>query len=88
METVLKEYDAKLDSKNRITLRDIKYDYYHVLTYEDGSIILSPRKLISPTEKISREQILNAVSEIRKKAMEDGTADMSIEEINSVIYGD
>lgn len=87
METLLKEYDAKLDSKNRITLRDIKYDYYHVSNYEDGSIMLSPRQLISPTEKISKEQVLNAVSKIRKKALENGTADMSLEEINKVIYG-
>ena len=29
----------------------------YALAYEDGSIILSPRKLISPTEKISRRKI-------------------------------
>lgn len=87
MQEVIKEYDTKLDSKNRITLRESKYNYYHVSTFDDGSVILSPRTLISPTEKISKEQVLNAVASIRKRAMKNGTADMSLEEINNIIYG-
>ena len=43
MATVLKEYDAKLDSKKRLTLRSNPFDYYHVMEMDDGVIILQPR---------------------------------------------
>ena len=48
MELTLKSYDAKLDSKKRITIRNPKYDYYHVVEQENGIIILKPRKLVDP----------------------------------------
>ena len=48
MEAVLKTYDAKLDSKKRITIRNPKYEYYHVVEKEDGVVVLEPRKLIDP----------------------------------------
>lgn len=41
-------YDAKMDSKKRITLRGAKYDYYNVQEMDDGSVLLSPRVLVSP----------------------------------------
>lgn len=43
-----KEYDAKLDSRNRITIRDAAYDHYHVREFEDGTVVLEPRVLVSP----------------------------------------
>ena len=48
MEAVLKTYDAKLDSKKRITIRNPKYEYYHVVEQENGIVILEPRKLVDP----------------------------------------
>lgn len=48
MEAVLKTYDAKLDSKKRITIRNPKYEYYHVVEYENGSVLLEPRELVDP----------------------------------------
>ena len=48
MEAVLKTYDARLDSKKRITIRNPKYEYYHVVEKEDGVVVLEPRKLIDP----------------------------------------
>lgn len=48
MPTVIKEYDAKLDSKKRITLRNNNFDYYHVQEMSDGTIILLPRELTAP----------------------------------------
>ena len=48
MEAVLKTYDVKLDSKKRITIRNPRYEYYHVIEQENGIIILRPRKLIDP----------------------------------------
>ena len=48
MEAVLKTYDAKLDSKKRITIRNPKYDYYHVVEKENGVVVLEPRTLVDP----------------------------------------
>ena len=46
MKTV--EYDAKVDVKKRITIRNANYDYYHVREMEDGTILLEPRELYAP----------------------------------------
>ena len=43
-------YDAKIDMKKRITLRNTKYEYYHVEEYDDGRILLEPRQLVPPLE--------------------------------------
>ncbi|MBR1758844.1 MAG: hypothetical protein IJ744_08955 [Lachnospiraceae bacterium] len=48
MPTLLKEYDAKLDTKRRLTLRNNRFEYYHVQEYADGSILLEPRELVAP----------------------------------------
>ena len=48
MSTAVKTYDAKIDSKKRITLRNAMYEYYHVEEFDDGRIVLEPRELVSP----------------------------------------
>lgn len=48
MELILKNYDAKLDSKKRITIRNPKYEYYHVTEKENGVVVLEPRELVDP----------------------------------------
>lgn len=48
MATVIREYDAKLDSRDRLVLRDSSYDHYHVVEYDDGSYRLEPRVLAHP----------------------------------------
>ncbi len=48
MQTVIREYDAKLDSKRRLTIRNTNFDYYHVQEMGDGTIILEPRELTAP----------------------------------------
>ena len=50
MEAVVREYDAKLDSKKRLTLREAGYEYYHVSVLPDQRIILEPRVLTTPFE--------------------------------------
>ena len=50
MPTVTLTYNAKIDSKKRVTLRGAKYEYYSVQEMDDGSIVLSPRILVSPFE--------------------------------------
>lgn len=49
MNVVDKQYDTKLDSKNRFTIRGSKFDYYHVTEFNDGHIELVPRVLVDPT---------------------------------------
>ena len=44
----VKSYDAKIDSKKRITLRNVSYEYFHVEEYDDGRILLEPRELTKP----------------------------------------
>ena len=48
MESVIREYDAKLDSKKRLTLREAGFEYYHVSVLPDQRIVLEPRVLTSP----------------------------------------
>lgn len=48
MQTKVREYDAKLDSKRRLTLRSTAFEYYHVMEMDDGTIILEPRELTVP----------------------------------------
>ena len=53
---ILKEYDAKLDSKQRLTIRGAEYQYYNVKAYDDGHIELLPRILVDPNE-ISKKTV-------------------------------
>ena len=46
----VRTYDTKIDMKKRITLRNSKYEYYHVQEFEDGRIMLEPRELVIPPE--------------------------------------
>lgn len=46
----VKSYDAKIDSKKRITLRNVLFEYFHVEEYSDGKIVLEPRVLEKPFE--------------------------------------
>lgn len=48
MAEVRKEYDARTDSRGRLTLRGATFDHYHVREYEDGTIELAPRELVDP----------------------------------------
>ena len=50
MATIALKYDAKIDSKKRVTLRGAKYEYYSVQEMDDGTVLLSPRVLVSPFE--------------------------------------
>lgn len=65
---VKKDYDAKLDTKRRVTIRNAQTEFYHVTEYEDGTVKLEPRVLVSPN---MLEQIDVAVE--RHKAGHKGT---------------
>lgn len=49
MEAV-KEYDARINVKKRVTIRGAQYDNYHVTEFADGKVILEPRELVAPFE--------------------------------------
>ena len=44
----VREYEATLDARNRLTVREAGYRHYHVKEFEDGTIVLEPRVLVSP----------------------------------------
>ncbi len=48
MKNILKEYDAKIDNKKRLSIRSNSFEYYHVKEYDDGCILLEPRVLVEP----------------------------------------
>ena len=50
MESIIKQYDAKLDEKKRLTIRGSKFDFYHVEEFNDGTLVLKPRVLVDPNE--------------------------------------
>ena len=68
MEAVLKTYDAKLDSKKRITIRNPKYEYYHVVEQDNGVVVLEPRELVDPftISKKSLDSMDEAVDNLKK----------------------
>ncbi len=50
MENIVKTYDAKLDSKKRLTIRGTKYEFYRIQEFADGTLVLKPRILVDPDE--------------------------------------
>lgn len=48
MTELVNEYDAKIDAKRRITLRESLFDYFHIKQFKDGSMLLEPRVLVEP----------------------------------------
>ncbi len=50
MPAAVKEYDARIDIKKRVTIRGAQYENYHVYEYENGRIMLEPRVLVNPFE--------------------------------------
>ncbi len=67
MGTFVKEYDARIDVKKRITLRGAQYNYYRVQEFLDGKIVLEPRVLVAPHEisKKTLEMMDLAVTNIK-----------------------
>ncbi len=45
MSTVLAEFDVKKDERNRVTLKNVAFDYYHAKVFDDGHIEFYPRIL-------------------------------------------
>jgi hypothetical protein len=54
--SVVKEYNAHIDAKKRITLRGCEAEYYSVKLLNDGRIMLEPRVLVPP-EAVSKRTL-------------------------------
>ena len=52
--TIIKEYDAHIDQKKRITLRGVGAEYYAVRMFNNGHIMLEPRVLVPPKSVTKR----------------------------------
>jgi hypothetical protein len=44
--STVREYDARVDTKKRVTLRGTEYRNYHVREYADGRIEMLPQELV------------------------------------------
>lgn len=76
----VKEYDAKLDSRKRLTIREAEHDHYHVQEFEDGTIVLEPRVLVSPNA-LTAETLRHADAGRKLRAFE--TAEELCEDLES-----
>jgi len=84
MAPVIREYDAKLDSKKRITIRGARTEFYHVTEKKDGTIELSPRELVHP-DKIS-EKTLHMIDKAVKKYKEGEVSEpIDLEELEKLL---
>jgi hypothetical protein len=45
---ITQKYNAKIDSKKRITIRGAEFEFYEVNEFDDGKILLSPKVLVDP----------------------------------------
>ena len=77
--TVLKSYDAKIDSKKRITLRNASYEYFHVEEYNDGRILLEPRELTKPLQiSVNTLKMMDSSMENFNKGLVSEPIDLSV----------
>ena len=79
--TAVKSYDAKLDSKKRITLRNVYYEYYHVEEFGDGRILLEPRELTKPFQVSANTlKMMDSSMENFNKGLTSDPIDLSVYE--------
>ena len=78
MSKAIKEYDAKIDSKKRVTLRNASFEYYHVQEMDNGVIILEPRELTVPFQ-VSKKTLSMMDESVKKlkKGKASAAADLS-----------
>lgn len=77
MKTVLREYDAHIDSKKRLTLRSALYEYYHVSELSDGRIVLEPRELVPVSVSGNTQQMMDTAVENFKAGKVSEEIDLS-----------
>lgn len=78
---VVKEYTTKIDSKNRITIRDAQFVNYKVSVYDDGRVLLNPRVLIDPNE-ISEKSLKMLDKSVKNFKEDRASKQIKIDEFN------
>lgn len=75
----IRSYDAKIDAKKRITLRNALFEYFHVEEYDDGTIVLEPRELAKPfSVSVNTLAMMDTGIENLKKGIVSEPVDLSI----------
>ncbi len=73
-EKVVREYDAKLDSKHRCAIHGMPaFNRYHIKVFKNGRIEMTPRILASPDELSENSMKLNNDSIKNQKKSEINT---------------
>jgi hypothetical protein len=87
MATVVREYDVKVDSKRRLTLRRSEYTYWHAKEFDDGRVLLEPREIRAP-ETISA-RVLEHMDEAVRQMMQGNVGDeFDLSEVEDLINED
>jgi hypothetical protein len=76
-----REYEVTLDARNRLTVREAGYRHYHVKVFDDGTVVLQPRVLVSPT--MLTAETLKKVEEGRADVREFETAEELFADLES-----
>jgi hypothetical protein len=84
MAQATKEYDARLDSKKRITLRGAQTMYYRVREKKDGTIELSPRVLVHPDD-ISKKTLSMVDSSVEQLKKGNASKPVDLTELNELL---
>lgn len=65
---VKNEYNVRLDVRKRLTIRNTNFEYFCMKVYDDGTITLEPRVLVSPQKvsKIDRKKKSKSIKQINK----------------------
>lgn len=73
MPEVIREYDVKPDTKERLTLRGAVFKCYHVSEYADGQIVLKPRELTVPFQVFANTLTLmdESIQNLQMKKVSD-----------------
>lgn len=75
---IIKEYEAKLDSKHRLTIRGSDYKYFQVKEYGDGHLELLPKVLVDPGEiSINTLKMMDQSVENLKKGVATEAIDLN-----------
>jgi hypothetical protein len=69
----VRSYEGKLDEKKRLVIRGARHKYYHVREEPNGSIVLTPRKLVDvePIPERTMKMLESSVRNLKKGIVSD-----------------
>lgn len=60
MGLIVAEYDVKKDERNRVTLKNVPFDYYHAKVFDDGHIEFYPQVLADASLSVRTLSMMDA----------------------------